>query len=176
MSGHNKWAQIKHKKAITDSRRGKLWTVLSRRITVESKKSNGDINSPSLRTWVDKAREANMPKDTIERAVIKGMSSDAVSTESIPYECYGPGGVAMIIDTLTDSRNRTAQEIKFLLSQHNVILATIGSASWAFTKTGEGYTPKIFIRIEGADETALTSLLEALDNNDDIEEVWTNAE
>lgn len=176
MSGHNKWAQIKHKKAITDSRRGKLWTVISRRITVESKKGNGDTNSPALRTWIDKGRLANMPKDTIERAILKGTSSDASATEAITYECYGPGGVAMIIDTLTDSRNRTAQEIKHLLSQHNVTLAAIGSAAWSFEKTHDGYMPTMFTRVEGADETALTLLLEALDNNDDVEEVWTNAE
>ena len=175
MSGHNKWAQIKHKKAITDSRRGKLWTTISRRITVESKKSAGDTASPALRTWIEKAREANMPKDTIERAVTKGVSSDSEATEAITYEAYGPGGVAMIINTLTDSRNRTAQEIKHTLSKNGLQLASVGSASWAFTKTNDGYVPNVTIKIEDADEEALTNLLEQFDENEDVEEVYTNA-
>jgi YebC/PmpR family DNA-binding regulatory protein len=177
MSGHNKWAQIKHKKAITDSRRGKLWTTISRRITVESKKSAGDIASPALRTWIDKGREANMPKETIERAITKGVSSDAAATEAITYEAYGPGGVAIIINTLTDSRNRTAQEIKHLLSLHGVALASVGSAQWAFEKKNDGYVPQTMIKVENiADEEALMKLLDALDENDDVEEVYTNAE
>lgn len=176
MSGHNKWAQIKHKKAITDARRGKLWTTLSRRITIESKKSNGDTNSPTLRTWIEKAREANMPKDTIERAVTKGISTDAGATEAITYEAYGPGGVAMIIETLTDNRNRTAQEIKHILSKNGLQLASVGSAVWAFTQTAEGYTPNMTIKIKGADDESLTKLLEQFDENEDIEDVYTNAE
>ncbi|MDP3646311.1 MAG: YebC/PmpR family DNA-binding transcriptional regulator, partial [bacterium] len=134
MSGHNKWAQIKRQKGANDAAKGVVWGKLGRRITIESKKTGGDVNSPTLRTLIETAKKSNMPKDTIERAVAKGISSD-VALEAITYETYGPGGAAIIIDCLTDSRNRTAQEIKHLLNEVGLALAAPGSALWAFEKT-----------------------------------------
>jgi transcriptional/translational regulatory protein YebC/TACO1 len=117
-----------------------------------------------------------MPKETIERAIQKGNAPDASTLESILYEAYGPGGCALLIDTLTDNRNRTAQEIKHLLSKNGIALASPGSAAWAFEKTLEGYAPKTTVRLSEADDTALMQLMEHIDAHDDVQEVYTNAE
>src|ERR1700690_1927571 len=110
MSGHNKWSQIKRQKGANDAAKGIAWGKIGKRIALESKKANGDPGVPGLRALIDSAKKANMPKDTIERAVAKGISNDA-TLESITYETYGPGGAGIIIETLKDSRNPTAQEI-----------------------------------------------------------------
>jgi YebC/PmpR family DNA-binding regulatory protein len=176
MSGHNKWSQIKHQKGAADAAKSSVWGKLSRRITVESKAAGGDVNAPALRTYIEKAHKANMPKDKIEKAVAKGIGADAGTMESIPYESYGPGGAAIIIETLTDSRNRTAQEIKHLLSKNGLVLAAPGSAAWAFEKSHEGYTPKTTVKLSEEDNISLMKILEELDTHDDVEEVYTNAE
>ncbi len=176
MAGHNKWTQIKRQKGANDAARSNLWGKLSRRITIESKKAQGDINATSLRAIIDIAKAANMTKDTIERAVQKGTSADAQSLESVVYEAYGPGGAAIVIDALTDNRNRTAQEIKHLLSKNGIALASPGSALWAFEKTLESYTPKSTTKLSEADDVALMQLLEQIDNHDDVQNVYTNAE
>lgn len=176
MGGHNKWSQIKRQKGANDVAKSNVWGKLSRRITVENKKANGDTNAANVRAIVETARKENMPKDAIERALDKGASADAGTLESITYEAYGPGGAAIIIDTLTDSRNRTAQEIKHLLSKNGVTLASPGSAAWAFEKTAEGYTPQTTVKLTEDDETALMSLMEQIDNHDDVQTVYTNAE
>jgi len=176
MSGHNKWSQIKHKKGATDAKKSNVWGKLGKRIAVESKKANGDVNSPSLRSVIENARKENMPKENIDRAVAKGISTEAADLESITYETYGPGGAAIIIETLTDSRNRTAQEIKHLLSERGLALAAPGSAAWAFEKTGEGWAPKTMVPLSDEDDEKLMKILEEIDAHDDVEEVYTNAE
>ena len=177
MSGHNKWAQIKHKKAATDAAKSAVWGKLSRRITVESKLAGGDVNSPGLRTYIEKARKENMPKDKIEAAIAKGIAKDAAAMDSVVYEAYGPGGAAIIISALTDNRNRTAQEIKHLLSKNGLALAAPGSAAWAFNRMQDGtYEPQSTIPLSEADNDALMKVLEELDNHDDVEDVYTNAE
>src|SRR5690242_13314638 len=121
MSGHSKWASIKHQKAIKDSRRGQAFTKLTRAITVAAKAGGGDIDgNPSLALAVQKAKDASMPKDNIQRAIDRGTGADADAEnyEAIVYEGYGPGGVAMLIEALTDNRNRTASEVRHLLSKH----------------------------------------------------------
>jgi YebC/PmpR family DNA-binding regulatory protein len=175
MSGHNKWAQIKHKKAATDAQKSNVWGKLAKRIAVESKKAAGDVNSPTLRTMIENAKKENMPKENIERAVKKGISADAAALESVTYEAYGPGGAAIVIEALTDSRNRTAQEIKHLLSEQGLSLASPGSALWAFEKTAEGYSPKTTVPLSEIDDGKLMSIMEAIDAHDDVEEVYTNA-
>lgn len=175
MAGHNKWAQIKRQKGKNDAARSNLWGKLARRIAVESKLAGGDTNALALRTVIEKAKRENMPKDNIERAVAKGTAADAAVVESITYETYGPGGVAIIIDTLTDSRNRTAQEIKHLLSEQGLSLASPGSAAWAFEKTAEGYAPKTTIDLSEADLEHLANIVERIETHDDVEEVYTNA-
>jgi YebC/PmpR family DNA-binding regulatory protein len=175
MSGHNKWAQIKRQKGAADAAKSNLWGKLGKRIAVESKKAGGDVNSPSLRAVIETAKKSNMPKDTIDRAVAKGTSADAAALEAITYETYGPGGAAIVIECLTDSRNRTAQEIKHLLSEHGLELAAPGSALWAFEKTHEGYEPKTTVPLSESDSEKLMKILEVIDAYDDVEEVYTNA-
>lgn len=178
MAGHNKWAQIKHKKAITDAKKSKIFSKLVRFIGVEAKLSGGK-DSPGLRSAMEKAKKVNMPSENIERAIKKGSGSGA-SMESITYEAYGPGGVALVIETLTDSKNRTAQEIKHLLSKNGASLSAIGGAVWAFNKemTPEGivYKPNTIISLNDSDLELLDKLVDDLENDDDVQEVFTNAE
>ncbi len=175
MSGHNRWSQIKHKKGASDAIKSNVWGKLAKRIAVESRLAGGDVNSPTLRTMIEKAKKENMPKENIERAVAKGISADSSSLENITYETYGPGGAAIIIETVTDSRNRTAQEIKHLLSKNGLALAAPGSALWAFEKTADGFEAKTTVPLAEADGAKLGGILEAIEEHDDVEDVFTNA-
>lgn len=174
MAGHNKWAQIKRQKGANDAARSKTFGKLARRITVEAKLAQGDLEAVHLKSAIEKAKEANMPKENIERAVQKA-SHSTQEMSSIVYETYGPGGCAIIIQTLTDNRNRTAQEIKHLLSKNDLELAIPGSATWAFHQTYEGYTPHATVTLTPEDETLLVTILEQIDAHDDVEDVITNA-
>jgi len=139
MAGHSKWAGIKHKKAIVDSRRGKLFTKLARAITVAAKEGGGDPEgNPRLALAVSKARDASMPKDNIERAIAKGTGegADADALEDVVYEGYGPGGVAMLVEAVTDNRNRTGSEVRHLFSKHGGSLGEPGSVAYLFDKKG----------------------------------------
>src|SRR6202047_2203544 len=139
MSGHSKWAGIKHKKAIVDARRGAQFTKLARAITVAAREGGGDPDTnASLTNAIQKARDASMPKDNIERAIAKGTGAgaDADAIETVLYEGYGPGGVALLIEAVTDNRNRTGAEIRHLLSKHGGNLGEPGSVSYLFDKQG----------------------------------------
>jgi len=138
MSGHSHWAGIKHKKAVVDAKRGKLWSKLARMIIVAAKNGGGDPSANlALRYSIDKAKAANMPKDTIAKAIKRGTGEIAgVSFESIQYEGYGPSGVAIVVETLTDNRNRTAPEIKRIFEKHGGSLGTPGCVNWMFDKKG----------------------------------------
>ena len=138
MSGHSKWSTIKRKKAATDAKRGKLFTQLIREITIAAKTGGGDPGAnPRLRLSVDKARSMNMPKDNIERAIKKGTGElEGESYEEIRYEGYGPGGVAIMIEVLTDNRNRTAGEIRHLFSKNAGNLGSNGCVAYLFDKVG----------------------------------------
>lgn len=177
MSGHNKWAQIKHKKQATDAVKSRVFSRYARLISLESKKNAGNVNAPSLANAIARAKAANMPKDNIERAVTKGVSKDSGFLEVVAYEAYGPGGTALIIDALTDNRNRTTQEIKHLLSKLGIELSTPGAASWAFTKSSEGkmIPNEPLLEVLGEDEAKLGEILEALDEHEDVQSVFTNA-
>lgn len=175
MSGHNKWSKIKNKKAVTDAAKSKIFSKMAKLISTASKQANGDTSSPSLRAVIEKAREYNMPADNIDRAVKKGAGSDAETLEAITYEAYGPAGSAIIIDVLTDSRNRAAQEIKFILSKHGISLAAPGSALWAFTKENGEWKPNMTVPISEEDGKILEALTEDLENNDEVQDVYTNA-
>ncbi len=139
MSGHSKWHSIKHKKAVVDARRGQHFTKLARAITVAAREGGGDVEGNSaLALAVQKARDASMPKDNIERAIAKGTGEavDAESIETVLYEGYGPGGVALLIEALTDNRNRTSADVRHLLSKHAGSLGEPGSVSYLFDKRG----------------------------------------
>jgi len=168
MAGHSKWANIKHKKAAVDKQRGKIWTKLIREVTVAAREGGGEVGSnPRLRLAMDKAFAANMPKDTVERAIKRGAGGeDTGNYDEIRYEGYGPGGTAVMVDCMTDNRNRTASEVRHAFTKHGGNLGTDGSVSYLFTKQG------ILSFAPGVDEDAvMTVALEAgaedIVNNDD---------
>lgn len=177
MAGHSKWAQIKRGKAVTDAAKSRAFSKFAREITMESKKAAGNVSSPTLASVILRAKAANMPKDNIERAVAKGISKESGDLEQVAYEFYGPGGVALIARAVTDSRNRSTQEIKILLGKKDIELGTPGSAAWAFTKQPDGqYIPnEPLMDIAGDDEEKLSELLMSLDDLDDVQDIVTNA-
>lgn len=177
MSGHSKWSQIKRQKAVTDSARSRTFSLYARLITMESKKASGVLSAPGLSVVIVRAKAVNMPKDNIERAIAKGMSKDSSDLEQIVYEAYGPAGVAILIDALTDNKNRTTQEMKHLLKEQDVELAPPGAASWAFTKTEGQYVPnEPLVNVADANEEKLAAILELLDEHEDVQRVFTNAQ
>lgn len=138
MAGHSKWANIKHRKAAQDKKRGKIWTKLIREVTVSAREGGGDPSTnPRLRLALDKAFANNMPRDTVDRAIKRGAGAeDGENFEEIRYEGYGPGGVAVMVDCMTDNRNRTASEVRHAFSKHGGNLGTDGSVAYLFTKQG----------------------------------------
>jgi YebC/PmpR family DNA-binding regulatory protein len=159
MSGHSKWHSIKHKKAVVDARRGRQFTKLARAITVAAREGGGDPDgNPGLALAIQKARDASMPKDNIERAIAKGTGEgiDADRIETVLYEGYGPGGVALLIEALTDNRNRTGAEVRHLLSKYGGSLGEPGSVSYLFEKQGT-----IVVDASRYDEEDLISAIDA---------------
>ena len=138
MAGHSKWANIKYRKAAQDKKRGKLYTKIIREITVAARLGGGDVNdNPRLRASVDKALGANMPKDTIERAIQRGAGGgEGSDVEELTYEGYGPGGVAILVEAMTDNRNRTVAEVRHAFSKYGGNLGTDGSVAYLFNKQG----------------------------------------
>ncbi len=139
MSGHSKWSSIKHKKGAADAKRGKLFTKLARAITVAARDGGGSVDAnPSLGLAVQKARDASMPKDNIQRAIDRGTGEgdDAAAIESIVYEGYGPGGAAILVEALSDNRNRTGSEVRHAFEKHGGSLGEPNSVAWQFDKRG----------------------------------------
>lgn len=138
MSGHSKWATIKRKKASIDAKRGKVFTQIAKELSIAAKNGGGDpIGNPRLRLAVEKARSNNMPAENIKRAIMKGTGElPGVTYEEVTYEVYAPGGVAMLVDTVTDNKNRTVSELRHLLERNGGKLATAGSVAWSFHKKG----------------------------------------
>jgi len=236
MSGHSKWSSIKHKKGAADAKRGKLFSKLTRAIIVAARDGGGDPdNNPTLATAIQKARDASMPKDNIQRAIDRGTGAgaDGAAIESILYEGYGPGGVAVLVEALTDNRNRASAEIRFAFSSHGGSLGEPGSVAYLFEKKGtiavdgERYgeddlivaidagaedvredggklrvlcdpgdlravraalegsgveiesaglatEPKSLVEVKGQEAERLLKLLDALDEQDDVDEVFAN--
>jgi YebC/PmpR family DNA-binding regulatory protein len=236
MSGHSHWARIKHKKGATDVKRGKLWSKLARHIIIAAKAGGGKPEENlSLRYAIDKAKEANMPSDTIDRAIKKGTGElGGVNYEEVNYEGYGPGGVAILVACLTDNRNRTAPEIRKIFEQRNLALGGAGSVAWMFKQKGlmlvsaavtteeklmevaleagaedialDGdafeitclpasfeavkkalkdakietqstelaMIPQNYVHLEGEDAKKLLALIEALEDHDDVQNVYAN--
>jgi YebC/PmpR family DNA-binding regulatory protein len=165
VSGHSKWSTIKHKKGAADAKRGKLFTKLSKAIIVAAKEGGPDpAGNLALQNAIEKAKSYSMPKDTIERAIARGAGTDAdaAAYETIVYEGYGPEGVAVLVEALTDNRNRTASEVRHLFSKHGGNLGTTGAVAWLFERRG------VVLVDAGADEDELT--LAAADGGaDDVE-------
>jgi YebC/PmpR family DNA-binding regulatory protein len=176
MSGHNKWSKIKRQKGASDAQKSKIFSKLVRFITVEAKKSGGNLSSPGLAAAIKKAKEANMPNDTIDRAVKKGATDNSSSMETITYEAYGPGGCALIIEALTDNRNKASQDVKHILAKNGFSLAGIGSVTWAFTRENGEWVPQTTVQIGDEDGAQLETLLNELEDTDEVQEVYNNAE
>ncbi|MFW6201993.1 MAG: YebC/PmpR family DNA-binding transcriptional regulator [Gemmatimonadota bacterium] len=238
MAGHSKWAQIKRKKAANDQKRGKLFNKLIREVTVAARQAGGDPEfNPRLRLAIDNAKSANMPADNIERAIKRGTGElEGTSYEEASYEAYGPNGIALYIEALTDNMNRTVSDLRHILDRHGGNLGQDGSVAWQFDRKGQLYidasrydedsvmlaaleagaedmrreddvfivttapsafhdvqdglkaqgieidegelamVPNATVRIEGADAERFVRLLDALDDHDDVQQVYSNAD
>lgn len=176
MSGHNKWSKIKHKKAASDSQKSKIFSKHSALITMESRKANGDINSPGLAAVILRAKADSMPKDNIDRAVAKGKGADGASLDEVLFETFGPGGTAILITAVTDNNNRTSQEVRHTLTKAGYQLGAPGSAAWAFTKSNGGYHPTMPLSLSDGDGEALGDLVEKLEELDDVQDIYTTAD
>ncbi|MCL2330015.1 MAG: YebC/PmpR family DNA-binding transcriptional regulator [Phycisphaerae bacterium] len=178
MAGHSHWARIKRKKGVTDARRGRLWSKLARAIIVSAKSGGGDPdNNLSLRYAIDKAKAANMPKDTIENAVKKGAGGgEANAYETIYYEGYGAGGVALLVEALTDNRNRTAPEIKKLFERAGGATGASGCVKWMFASKGIVTVPASTANEDQIAELALETGAEDYQLQSDVWEITAPAE
>ncbi|HPW34140.1 MAG TPA: YebC/PmpR family DNA-binding transcriptional regulator [Candidatus Paceibacterota bacterium] len=175
MSGHNKWTQIKRKKGVTDQKRGQIFSKLLRAISVAAKEGTNPTNNTRLKSIIDKARDINVPLENIERAINK--SSEIGDVEDLIIEAYGPEGIAILIEAQTNNRNRTISEIKKILSDHEAKWADPGSVLWAFEKDSfspHEYHAKFPQKISDESEKKIIKILDALDEHDDVLEVYTN--
>ncbi|NMW19071.1 MAG: YebC/PmpR family DNA-binding transcriptional regulator [Chlorobiaceae bacterium] len=169
MSGHSKWATIKRKKAVTDQKRGSLFTKLVKEITIAARMGGGDPSgNPRLRLAVDTARDNSMPMDNISRAIKKGTGElEGVTYDEITYEGYGPAGIALIIETATDNRNRTVADIRHIMSRNNGSLGESGSVSWMFQRKGSLDVPRSSAGEDQLMEILLDAGLEDLNGDDE---------
>jgi len=175
MAGHSKWANIKHRKARQDASRGKVWTKVIREITVAAKDGPDPNDNPRLRLALEKANAANMPKDTIKRAIEKGSGTgETGELEEIVFEGYGPGGVAILVETMTDNRNRTVSDVRHAFSKYGGNLGTDGSVSYLFKKLGIIHLSKNLSE-ENLMEVVIESGAEDFSEEEDFYEVTTEA-
>lgn len=175
MSGHNKWSKIKREKAVTDSKKSKIFSKYSRAITIAAKQGGGDVASnPTLRLAVEKAKAERMPKDNIQKAIDKGIGKTGDSEyHEVIYEGYGPEGVAFMVKGLTDNKNRTVAEIRNIFNKHGGSLGGSGSTAYIFSPDPENPSFEIEVEAENV-AVKLSTLCELLEDNDDVQEVYTN--
>jgi YebC/PmpR family DNA-binding regulatory protein len=178
MSGHSKWATIKRKKAVTDAKRGKAFTQIIKEIIIAARMGGGDLKgNPRLRLAVDKAKGANMPADNIKRAIQKGTGElPGIIYEDVTYEGYGPGGVALIIESVTDNKNRTVSEIRNILERHNGKLGASNSVAYMFHRKGVMRILKTALNEDDMMSLALDSGADDMKTEDDMYEIYTSPE
>lgn len=175
MAGHNKWTQIKRQKGVVDAQKSKAFSKLAKIISLAARKGDNPEMNAELRAATDKARAENMPSDNIERAIKKGGGgAEGGNLESIRYEAYGPGGAAIIIDAITDNKNRTVAEIKHILSQNKARLAEHGAVVWMFDLGGAKPKAKTLIELNEQDKKLVDGLVKSLTERDDVQEARTN--
>lgn len=181
MSGHSKWSQIKFKKALTDQKKAQVFSKLAAMITVAAREKGGNPETNNtLKVAIEKAREANMPAENIERAIKRGTGEVAgIQLEEVTYEAYGPGGIAILIQTITDNKNRTLGEIRKILAAHGGKLAEAGSVTWAFqpvaTEAGIDYLPRVPVPVtDPKTREELNNLFDALDEQAEVKEIYSN--
>jgi YebC/PmpR family DNA-binding regulatory protein len=176
MSGHNKWSKIKRKKAVTDAEKSAVFAKHATNITMAVRQAGGAITSGSVTAAIERAKKDSMPKENIERAIMKGTGVNASVYEEIIFEAFGPGGTGMIIRAITDNNNRTAPEIKHIFAKHGFQIGPPGTAVWAFSKTNDGYSPLQASTISEDELSALEDLVDALSNHTDVQAVYTTAD
>lgn len=176
MSGHNKWSKIKHKKGATDAQKSRVFSKHSMMITMEVRKAGGDVSSSGVLAAIERAKKDSMPKDNIDRALAKASGAGGAALEEVMYEAFGPAGVGMIITAVTDNNNRTAPLIRHVFSKAGYHIGAPGSAAWAFTKTADGYIPTSPLELSEADGEKLSHLVEALEELDDVHDIYTTAD
>jgi YebC/PmpR family DNA-binding regulatory protein len=178
MSGHSKWHSIKHKKAATDAKRGRIFTRLIKEIAVAARAGGGDIEAnPRLRLLINTAKASNMPADNIKRAIMRGTGElPGVTYEEVNYEGYGPGGAAIFMRLLTDNRNRTVAELRHVLSKHNGNLGETGCVAWLFEKKGYFVVEKDVVDEDKLMEIALTAGADDMKEDGDNFEILTSPE
>jgi len=177
MSGHSKWANIKTRKEAMDKRKGQIFSKMAKIIEIAARKGGDPEMNPTLRLAIEKARSVNMPNDNIERAIKKGTGEDKGGghLEEITYEAYGPNGTPVIIEVITDNKNRTLSEIKHILNNYGGKLAETGSVRYLFDRIEGEWKPKYSLDITDQNiKQQLEKLFEALDDNDDVNEIYSN--
>lgn len=168
MSGHNKWSQIKHQKGATDKKRSVVFSKILKAITIAARSEPNPAFNPRLRSLMDEARANAVPNENIERAIKKTQDGEAL--EELTLEAYGPNGIAILIETITDNTNRTVNEVRHLLEKNGDKLGEIGSVRWAF----DGTAPKFPLEINEVDASVMETLIELLEDRDDVQSVVTN--
>jgi len=176
MSGHSKWSTIKHKKALTDAKRSKVFSKITSLITIAARKGGNPADNPNLRTMIENAREVNVPKENIERAIKRGTGEIAgAALEEVTYGAFGPGGSVLLITAVTDNKNRTLAEIKKLLLDHNAKFAELNSIQWMFRRDGADWIANSTVKIEDENvKKELEALYDALDEQQDVNEIYDN--
>lgn len=179
MSGHSKWSKIKHQKATTDIRKGRVFSELARMITLAAQagKSGDPNDNPRLRLALEKAREANLPKENMQRAIDRGLGKGTSGTFSeVIIEGYGPAGVAIMVIAVTDNANRTKSELRQIFQRHRGATGEPGSVAYVFAGSADRKTANYTIPVTGGDAITIGNLLAALDEHDDVQEVRHNAQ
>ncbi len=178
MSGHSKWSTIKHKKALTDAKRSKVFSKVASLITIAARRGSDPDKNPTLRAVIEKAREVNLPKENVERAIKRGTGEiTGAQIEEVAYGAFGPGGAVILITAITDNKNRTLAEIKKILTEHNAKFTEVSSIQWMFRREGADWVPNSLIKIEDENiNKELAALYEALDEQSDISEIYSNEE
>ncbi len=176
MSGHSKWSQIKHQKAAGDAKKSKAFAKIARSISIAARNGKDPAMNSVLRDAIAKAKEINMPSENIQKAVKRGTGElkEGGALEEVLYEIFGPGGCAILVEGITDNKNRTLAEVRHILSEHGLQLAGAGSCAWAFNRTNEGWQSKHTVEISKEDQEKIKSLLEEIDELEDIQDITTN--
>lgn len=176
MSGHSKWTQIKHQKGAADKKRGKLFSILSKRISIAARNGKDTDSNSLLKDAVERAKAVNMPNDTIERAIKRGAGelSEQSQIEEVVYEAYGSGGVQLIIIAATDNRNRTTANIRRILGKNGGSMSGHGSVMWNFERARDGFKAKSVQEVDALSQEKIKQLIEQLEEDEDVEEVFTN--
>lgn len=172
MAGHSKWKQIKHQKDAADKKRSRLFSKLANTISIAAKKEPNPQFNPTLRSAIERAKAANLPQANIERAITR--ATENKDLEELVLEIYGPEGSGLLVQAVTDNRNRTTNEIRALLKEYDAKLATPGSLQWAFDWDGENYLPKFPQAISASAKEKIEALIDVLEEREDIKDIFTN--